>query len=171
SVLFVHSAASAEPAYKLKGRVTHVTDGDTVELQVSWRERVTVRLASIDAPEIQRRGRPGQPYAQAARRALQSLVLDEAVTARCYEVDRYERRICDIVIPDGNTANRYLVHEGLVWANMEKRGRFMRDPALPKLERDARVAGRGLWADSRQIEPWVWRYQCWNLNQCDHSLR
>jgi len=164
---FVPHVAVAGFTYSLKGKVTYVNDGDTIELQVSRRERVTVRLASIDAPEIGRRNRPSQPFAQAARRALQRLVQDEVVTAECYEEDHYARHICDIVLPDGTTANQYLVHEGLVWANMEKGGRFMRDPALPKLEREAQEARRGLWAQSPQIQPWVWRYQCWNQNQCN----
>ncbi|CPJ16682.1 nuclease [Bordetella pertussis] len=42
----------------------------------------------------------------------------------------------------------------------------LRDPAMPGLQRQAREAGRGLWAQSGAIEPWKWRYDCWRQRRC-----
>ncbi|CFE02759.1 nuclease [Bordetella pertussis] len=37
---------------------------------------------------------------------------------------------------------------------------------MPGLQRQAREAGRGLWAQSGAIEPWKWRYDCWRQRRC-----
>ena len=50
--------------------VRQVVDGDTLRL-VDGR---SVRLIGINAPEIGRKGRTSEPYAEAARRRLQALV-------------------------------------------------------------------------------------------------
>ncbi|CFM95449.1 nuclease [Bordetella pertussis] len=47
-----------------------------------------------------------------------------------------------------------------------RRGDYLRDPAMPGLQRQAREAGRGLWAQSGAIEPWKWRYDCWRQRRC-----
>ena len=51
-------------------RVRQVVDGDTVRL-VDGR---SVRLIGINTPEIGRKGRSSEPYAEAAKRRLQALV-------------------------------------------------------------------------------------------------
>ncbi len=152
--------------FVLEGRVVHVADGDTFTVQVGSAQR-RIRLASIDAPETQKDAqRRGQPYANASSDALASLVSGKTLTLRCYEEDRYERSICDVMLPDGSTANQKQVAAGMAWANMEGKGKFMRDPALPKLEEQARQARRGLWRDNDPVRPWVWRYQCWQQQRC-----
>ncbi len=163
-----HAAAAGGESWAavLQGKVVRVIDGDTVSLQVSWRQRVTVRLASIDAPELGRDGLPGQPFAQKARQALQSMVEGRNVTAHCYEVDHYERYICDLKRESGEIVNRELVRAGLAWANREKRDMFLRDHTLLELEEAARKARSGLWVDNRSIAPWQWRFQCWRQGEC-----
>jgi endonuclease YncB( thermonuclease family) len=49
---------------------------------------------------------------------------------------------------------------------MEGRGKYMRDPALPALEEQARRARLGLWREANPVQPWVWRYQCWKKSKC-----
>ncbi|MEI2415631.1 thermonuclease family protein [Orrella sp. JC864] len=152
--------------YVLSGTVTAVADGDTVTLSVG-QARHRIRLASIDAPEIgDGRERPGQPYAQAARRGLQALVGNATVQARCYERDQYERDICDLILPDGVNVNQALVAQGLAWANRQGRDRHLRDRGLIGLEQQARQARRGLWAEPAPVQPWVWRHRCWRERQC-----
>jgi len=66
------------------------------------------------------------------------------------------------------TANRRLVAAGLAWANQEAGGKFLRDAAMPELQRQARQARRGLWQMSRPrpIAPWQWRARCWRNGRC-----
>ncbi|HEU0231104.1 MAG TPA: thermonuclease family protein [Burkholderiaceae bacterium] len=160
------AGASDKVAYTLAGRVVHVADGDTFTLLVDGR-RERIRMASIDAPETRKnRERPGQPMAQAAKQALAGLVAGKTLALSCFEHDRYGRNVCDVPLPDGSTANRELVAEGLAWANGEGQGRYMRDRRLPGLEAAAREARKGIWSEPSPVPPWVWRYQCWKHGQC-----
>ncbi|MFT0531264.1 thermonuclease family protein [Castellaniella hirudinis] len=155
------SAGAAQAAYTIQGRVVQVADGDTLTL-LRGRQRVRVRLASIDAPEIgHSRQRPGQPYGQAARRALAELVAGKTLALRCYEQDRYGREICDVPLADGRTASQALVAGGLAWANLQGGGKYLRDDTLPGLQRQARQRGLGLWQAPGPVAPWEWRWKCW----------
>lgn len=157
-----HDGAS----YTLAGRVVRVADGDTFTLLVNDKQQ-RIRMSSIDAPELTKdRERPGQPMAQKSRDALSGLIGGKTLTLLCFEQDRYERNICDVPLDDGMTANQKQVQAGLAWANMEKRGKFMRDPKLPDLEQQARSKRVGIWQDGKPVQPWAWRYQCWQKQQC-----
>ncbi|HLU20178.1 MAG TPA: thermonuclease family protein [Pusillimonas sp.] len=162
------SAGQPGPGYEfeLRGTVVHVADGDTFTLLVDQR-RERIRMASIDAPEITKdKDRPGQPMSQASRKSLSSLIAGKLLTLHCYERDRYERSVCDVPLPGGLTANQQQVSAGMAWANMEGKGKFLRDPSLRRLEDKARQARVGIWSQDGQIPPWVWRYQCWKQAQC-----
>lgn len=160
-------AQAAQPvSYRLSGMVEHVFDGDTLRLNTGARRDRTVRLASIDAPEADTPGRPGQPFAQASKRMLSDRVQGQRVTAACYEADAYGRDICEVRLADGSSVNREMVQAGMAWANMEGRGKYLRDPGLPTVQQEARVARRGLWSQQAPLEPWHWRHACWRKGQC-----
>ncbi len=162
----VPSASSSNASYILTGRVVRVSDGDTFNLLVNGKEQ-RIRMASIDAPEVKKdRQRPGQDLAQASRQALSTLIAGKTLTLACFERDRYDRYICDVPLADGMTANQKQVAAGMAWANMEGRGKFMRDPGIPVLEQQARRARAGIWGHGNPVRPWVWRYQCWQQQQC-----
>lgn len=174
-VVVLKPVATAQPGihipeqnsgYTLKGRVVHVADGDTFTLLVDSRQH-RIRLASIDAPEVGKdRQRPGQPLAQASKSALAGMIAGKTLELVCFERDRYERDVCDVPLSDGVTANERQVATGMAWANGEGRGKYMRNPLLPKLEQRAQQARLGLWQAPDPVRPWVWRYQCWKQAQC-----
>lgn len=155
--------------YVLKGVVSKVADGDTVTLRVDGRPH-RVRLDSIDAPEIGHRDtEPGQPYAEASRQYLRKLIDGKSLTAQCYEKDQYGRQLCALVLPNGDSVNRQMVASGYAWAYTARRGEYLRDTAMEGLQRQAREAGRGLWAQGGPTEPWKWRYECWRNQRCEKS--
>ncbi|NYT86521.1 thermonuclease family protein [Pusillimonas harenae] len=164
----VQASAAAEDgaSFKLTGRVVRVADGDTFTMLINGKQE-RIRMSSIDAPEVTKdRERPGQPMAQASRDALTRLISGKTISVQCFEQDRYERNICDVPLDDGMTANQKQVQAGMAWANMEKRGKFMRDSKLPDLEQQARGKRLGIWQEGKPVQPWVWRYQCWQKQQC-----
>lgn len=164
----VPPAAGAVPPgrYALTGEIVKVADGDTVTLRVNGRQH-RIRLDSIDAPEDGHSPRePGQPYAEAARRHLEQLVGGKTLTAQCYEQDQFERDVCALMLPDGNSANRAQVAAGYAWAYTARRGDYLRDKAMRSLQDQARQARRGLWEHPRATEPWKWRYECWRNQRC-----
>ncbi|WP_322997229.1 thermonuclease family protein [Castellaniella sp.] len=161
AVLLFWPMPATAASYTLKGQVVQVADGDTLTLLVG-RHRQRVRLASIDAPETGHgRKQPGQPYGQAARRALADLVAGQTLQLRCYEQDRYGREICDVPLADGRTASQAMVASGMAWANQQGGGKYLRDNSLLALQNKARQQGLGLWRDAQPVAPWDWRWMCW----------
>ena len=158
-------ASSAKGAQTLVGKVIQVSDGDTINIRTD-NETIRIRLASIDAPETSHGSdQPGQPYGEASRKFLAGLVAGKTVEAQCFEKDRFGRLICDIPV-DGTTANRLSVKNGMSWANQQGKGKYLRDPSLPELEKQARAAKLGLWAEPGAVAPWVWRHDCWKEKKC-----
>lgn len=167
----VEARSSAQDAtgnvlHALTGRVVQVSDGDTFNILVDGKQR-RIRMASIDAPEVTKdKQHPGQPFSQASKEALATLIAGKTLTLHCFEKDRYERYVCDVPLSGGMTANQRQVAAGMAWANMEGRGKFMRDPELPGLQEQARRGRVGLWQDADPVRPWAWRYECWQKQQC-----
>jgi endonuclease YncB( thermonuclease family) len=84
-------AADAE-AEELQGRVVAIRDGDTLELVTAERTRHRVRLAGIDAPET------GQPYGNAAKRALSALTYRQPVHVAWAKHDDYGRIVGTVYV-------------------------------------------------------------------------
>ncbi|WP_081955185.1 thermonuclease family protein [Achromobacter sp. RTa] len=153
-------------SYTLTGAIVNVADGDTVTLRAPDGQR-KIRMDSIDAPEEGHGAdQPGQPYAEASRKHLAGLVAGKTLTAQCYEKDQYGRDVCALILEDGRSANRAQVEAGYAWAYTARQGDYLRDKAMPDLQRQARSAGRGLWAQQGAMQPWKWRYDCWRQRQC-----
>ena len=173
----LHGAACAWPAWEvqaapagdLRGKVVYVDDGDTVVLLTAANDQIKIRLASIDAPESshtkKEKGRVGQPFSENAKHHLELLVKGKVVDAKCPDIDRYGRTVCELFV-DGASANADMVRLGWAWANMASNGRYLRDRSLLQLQADAQKAHAGLWAGSRPVPPWEWRRDCWEQGNC-----
>ena len=148
------------------GVVIHVEDGDTLILVLRDAQKLTIRLSDIDAPEIKHgKDRPGQPYGTQAKELLQQLTLRRDVAARCYEKDRYGRRVCRISVNDIDI-NAELVKTGLAWANRASI-RYLRDRSILDVEHAAQSQKIGLWSSQQTpIAPWIWRRACWQFGEC-----
>ena len=127
-------------------RVQRIIDGDSIRVTASG-QALEVRLAGIDAPEYR------QPFADQAKRRLAELVLDREVRLRDAEQDRYGRTVAVLIrASDDLVVNAELIRQGAAWAHPK-----YAYPGWFKLEREARSARHGLWADARAIPPWDWR--------------
>ncbi|MEA5442590.1 thermonuclease family protein [Cyanobium gracile] len=97
----------AAPAFQ--ATVLSIGDGDTLQVR-SGQQRITIRLACIDAPEMAQ-----SPHGQQARQALQlRLAMGRPVTIQPQSIDRYGRTVAE-VISDTNI-NLALVEDGLAFA-------------------------------------------------------
>jgi endonuclease YncB( thermonuclease family) len=131
------------------GSVVAILDGDTIEvLHNSRAERI--RLSGIDCPE------KGQALGHKAKGAASALVFGKEVTLQAHGLDKYGRTLADVLLPDGTNVNHTLVKEGWCWWY---RKYAPRDTVLEGLEKEAREARKGLWADSQPVPPWEWRKQ------------
>lgn len=89
----------------VKGVVVQVADGDTVVLLVGDQTQHRVRLLGIDAPEN------SQAFGRRAKHQLSSLVLGRDVRADCPRTDRFNRRVCRLVV-DGTDINLNMIERG-----------------------------------------------------------
>ena len=140
-------ASAAKADGLLQGKVVGVRDGDTITV-LSGRAAVKVRLWGIDCPE------GGQPFGKAAKRRASDLCFGRLVEVRTKDVDRYRRVVGEVFLPGGASLNREMVRAGLAWWYYDY---AKKDLELASLEREARGARRGLWADPSPVPPWVWR--------------
>ena len=139
------AAVAAEPA-TLAGKVVSVHDGDTLRVLDAAGTQHKVRLQGIDSPETK------QAFGTKARNRLADLTLGKTVTVRVHGRDRYGRTL-GTVEAAGQDVNRQMVADGFAWHYVE----YSKDAGLARAERDARAAGRGLWADKAPVAPWTWR--------------
>jgi len=145
--LFVLPLSPNDWTSNFTGEVVGVLDGDTIEVLHNNRAE-RIRLNGIDCPE------KGQPYDKKAKQATSELVFGEHVTLQTFGKDKYGRTIANVLLPDGTNVNHELVKQGWCWWY---RKYAPGNVVLEELERRARGAGLGLWANSAPIPPWEWR--------------
>lgn len=121
--------------------ILRVTDGD--ELLLS--NGTVIRIQGIDAPEHD------QPYGKEAKEALKPIV-GHTATYEPYDTDRYGRTIARVYV-DGIDIGLSLLKLGLAWHYSA----YDHDTTYWQAERDAKEAGRGLWAEPNSVPPWEWR--------------
>jgi micrococcal nuclease len=140
--------AQAGAPHALQGKVSHVTDGDSVWVRPAHGGKARrIRLVGIDAPEI------CQPHGLAARDALRRQVIGQQVRVQGRGRDDYDRqlrRIGTAAVPD---LGAWMVAQGHAWS-YRRRGRAGPYDAQEAL---ARAAQRGLWAQASAIEPRIFR--------------
>ena len=126
-------------------KVIAVIDGDTV-LVLRDQQKTKVRLVNIDAPEKQ------QPFGKRSRRALCQLVCKREVRIETQAVDQYERLLATLYV-DGINVNQEQVRRGMAW----EYSHYHSDGTFLALQREAKLARRGLWAEVNPQAPWLWR--------------
>jgi endonuclease YncB( thermonuclease family) len=126
--------------------VLRVIDGDTFIAIGQDKIEFTVRLARIDAPEL------GQQCGLEAKDRLEKVILHRQVILRHASRGKYGRVVAE-VFENGSPIDEPLVREGLAWIDPS----LSHQTTLTHLEKEARQARRGLWAEENPIEPWTWR--------------
>jgi endonuclease YncB( thermonuclease family) len=132
----------------LMGPAIHIIDGDTIRVRLSSGP-ITVRLASIDAPEYDQTGGAD------ARAALGRRLKGRQVELEVETQDQYQRVVA-FVYMGGENINAWMVQQGYAWAYRQ----FMSDPRYCAWEAEARMSRRGLWSTppGSQKAPWEWRW-------------
>ena len=133
---------------KIKGIVTNVIDGNTIEISVSAHEKYKVLLHGIDSPE------PGQNYSEQAKRLLSKLLYMKSVTILIHGKDRLGTRMGEILVDGASDPRHTLIKEGLAWTS-EKEPIVQ----LESLKEQARSAGKGLWQEENPITPRIFSRQ------------
>jgi micrococcal nuclease len=137
----------AQAARPWDGRVTHVTDGDTLWVQAfSGGEPQKLRLEGLDAPEV------CQPWGLQAHVALQSLLLGQQVRVRTLNRDAYGRRLSQVWY-QGQDVGDWLVRQGHAWSSrfQGRSGRYDAAQQQAQLLRKGLFSQAGPWLTPRQF--------------------
>ena len=144
--IFAGCALQASPdpqaGRRLSGVISHVTDGDTLELTVG-ELTYKIRLDGIDAPE------GGQAFSVQSRQQLRVLGFLQQATVEVRETDRYGRLVGRVVVANRDLSEA-MIGAGMAWHFR----RYSSDPRLASLEKQARARRAGLWADPSPVAPW-----------------
>jgi endonuclease YncB( thermonuclease family) len=131
--------------------VLSVGDGDTIRV-MEGPQRLTIRLACIDAPETAQR-----PYGAASRQRLQELApVGSVVSLRLQTIDKYGRTVAE-VFRNGQNVNLAMGTSGAAFA-YRKYLAACDGPAYLGAEAAAQRLRVGVWAVPGGIQrPWDWR--------------
>jgi micrococcal nuclease len=131
----------------IRENAVSVFDGDTIEVLHNMHPE-RVRLSGIDCPE------KGQAFGTRAKQAASALVFGKDVILQTHGYDKYKRTLADVFLLDGTNVNHTLVKDGWCWWYQKY---APGEAVLEGLEKDAREARKGLWADPKPVPPWEWR--------------
>jgi micrococcal nuclease len=131
--------------------VERIVDGDTLVLAGG----VKVRVLGIDAPEMERDGRPPEFLAHKAKAALAELTLNRTVALEYDRLryDNYGRLLAYLLLPDHTLVNAELVRRGLARVYFIAPNLRYRETLLAA-QQEAIEAQRGVWQQLlKQDEP------------------
>ena len=136
---------AGEPEFS--GRVTSITDGDTLRVINSLGESQIIRLYGIDAPERD------QPYGTQATNALRQKLSNSQISIIQQDIDDYGRIVGTIFLNERNI-NQEMVAQGHAWwyeffapENRE----------LEEAQNQAQNSKSGLWKSPNPVDPYEWR--------------
>ena len=130
----------------LEGTVTRIVDGDTIHVRVDGHIE-KVRYIGVNTPEVHHPRKGEEPGGRAAADVNRGLVAGRHVRLEldAQSRDRYGRLLAYVWVDD-TMVNAELVRRGYAQVmtippNVRHQSLFL------KLQREAREAGRGLWAE------------------------
>lgn len=129
------------------GKVIKVIDGDTIYIKHKDFGKMKVRLADIDAPELD------QPYGKESKQLLKEIIDKKTIKLKKIAKDKYDR-IIGVIYYKNLEINHYLVINGLAWCYDYYNQRI----EIKGAENEAKQKKIAIWSSSKiPIAPWQWR--------------
>ncbi|WP_416192298.1 thermonuclease family protein [Neisseria sp. CCUG12390] len=147
------------------GRITRISDGDTVHVTDGNGKKHKIRMAHIDAPEL------NQAYGTRARDQLVAAADNAKVRVKVFELDRYGREVAQVFAGDTDL-NLQQIREGAAWhyeSYARKQQNKLAFAEYAAAQKQAKKNRKGLWRGNNPQAPWDWRKQQ-NARQ-NHSER
>lgn len=141
----VNIGQSSEVESILKGKIVHVSDGDTVLLEDSVGGKHRVRLNGIDAPEL------GQEFGNESKDFLENLVQDKKVTVEVIGIDQYTR-ILGVIKVGKRDINKAMLENGYAWQY-----KYNKDKVYTSLVEKAKSKRLNIWSNPDAMDPHTWR--------------
>jgi micrococcal nuclease len=134
--------------------VTEIRDGDTIVVITDRAEALTIRLACIDAPELDQ-----SFWGKNAKERLEQIIpVSSQVSLRIADRDRYGRTVAEIY-KDNFSVNLLMVAEGQAVVYHRYLDRICNETKDKYMEAEklAKERSLGYWNQSNPIMPWEWR--------------
>ncbi|TXI14821.1 MAG: nuclease [Pedobacter sp.] len=143
---FLIAAQAIAFAQKVSGIASNIHDGDTFRLTQTDGTVLKIRLANIDAPELD------QAHGIASRDFLKSMIDQKNVVVEIQTKDKYARSV-GVVFLNNQNINRLLVANGHAWHYLK----YSKDAELYIIEKSAKMNKNGLWSTANPTPPWKFR--------------
>lgn len=143
------------------GKVTAISDGDTIEILTDKNERTRVQLAYIDAPDFDKNSKKAQPFHKESKEALEKLIKGKDVIVEAFKTDKYGR-IEGMVFLDKLNVNLEMVRRGFaeIYHPVRKKPQNYKKYYTDQLfeaQRLAKEEKAGIWSNPSYISPYKWR--------------
>ena len=143
-------ALHAAPIRTDTATITKISDGDTVQAITPEGTKLKVRLYGIDAPETQKGNKPGEPFGNASKDYLASLISQRSVRVEIRDIDRYRRMVAILWLAERNV-NQEMIAAGMAEAYVEYLKKPYRVPFI-QAEQEAKAQGKGVWSQGSRYE-------------------
>ncbi|MBW4576840.1 MAG: thermonuclease family protein [Aphanothece sp. CMT-3BRIN-NPC111] len=153
------------PTYSVK----RISDGDTLAVTDSSGNSISVRFACMDAPEVPHTNAEKQSrkavdknqfkWGVQAQQRVQQLVTQggDRVNLTVTDTDRYGRKVSEVRLPDGTLVQEVLIRDGLAMVYQPYLKNCPSATVVQQAEAEAKKSRRGVWGDSKFVEPWDYR--------------
>jgi micrococcal nuclease len=146
--IFIHIATSTVAA---NASVTHVVDGDTLDVKIDGDGTARIRLLGVNTPEVVDPRKPVECFGKEASAFTKSLLtIGKRVRIdadpQADERDKYGRLLRSVILEDGTDLNATLVANGYAQAYLSFPLNPERKRQITKLQNEAKASQRGLWA-------------------------
>jgi micrococcal nuclease len=143
--------APADVAVETNATVTHVVDGDTLDVWMDGGEEARVRLLGVNTPEVVDPRKPVECFGKEASAFTKSTLNGKRVRLeadpKADERDKYGRLLRNVILENGTDFNAELVASGYAYAYTFFPLDPLRKREIIRLQNGAKSAGRGLWAE------------------------
>ncbi|MBD2138766.1 thermonuclease family protein [Anabaena sp. FACHB-1237] len=149
--------------------VEKVSDGDTIVVTDSQGQKITVRFACVDAPEIphsqkektSKRLKDVNQFSWGLRAQVrvEKLVKESKnhVILNITDSDRYHRKVAEVRLQNGTLIQEVLLKEGLTKVYPPYLNKCPSKDVILAAQAQAQQQKRGIWDDPEFIDPWKFR--------------
>ena len=144
----ISTLSTTSPAWQ--GICIGVSDGDTITVLKDGKTPIKIRLYGIDTPEKK------QAFGKKAHLYTSQLVFHKKIKVQTIDIDRYNREVAIITLPDTSLLQTKILENGMAWV-YTKYCKLEFRPQWQKIEKKSQNHKIGLWQDKDAVAPWQWR--------------
>ncbi|MDR2169139.1 MAG: thermonuclease family protein [Planctomycetaceae bacterium] len=133
-------------------QVSHVVDGDTIDVIDNRGQKYRIRLIGANTPETAKQNRPAEPYANKAMDFTKKIIAISKNQVRIKfdgdQIDKYGRNLAIVYVntPKGEIClNEALIYEGLARARLQYNFSNAAKEKFKFAEQNAKNAKKNIW--------------------------